>query len=274
MKSLTFTKMQASGNDFVVIENSPQSTVHGPQILAKKICDRKYGVGADGVLLLEKSTKADVRMRIFNADGTEAEMCGNGARCCALFVSKRKKKNNLSIETKAGLLEAQIKGEDVKLKMTDPLDLKLDMRIHVGGKEYEVDYLNTGVPHAVIEVDDIEHIPVKKIGRLIRHHDVFKPAGTNVDFIKMEEKDRILVRTYERGVEDETLACGTGSVAAAIITTLNHARRSGSAAHKVYCQTQSGEVLSVYFRLLRKKIIDVWLEGKASVVFEGKLPLA
>lgn len=277
MRGIKFTKMEGAGNDFVVIENCPSSTVHGPQILAKKICDRKYGIGADGLLLLEKSSRADVRMRIFNADGSEAQMCGNGARCCALWVNlKRKTKNSkLKIETKAGIIDACVKGDSAKIKLTDPVDLKLDIHMNVDGKDYEADYVNTGVPHAVIEVDDIEMVSVKKIGRLVRHHKIFKPSGANVDFVQVKDRDHIVVRTYERGVEDETLACGTGSVASAIIAVLNHFRRDPGqgkpdSVHKIFVETRSKETLKVYFRFLKKKISDVWLEGKAKIVFKGE----
>lgn len=270
---IKFTKMEGSGNDFVVIEDGVKLT----RLFIVKLCDRIFGIGADGVLVLEKSKKADTRMRIFNADGSEAEMCGNGARCCAFYVSKRDKKKNLAIETIAGLIKAEVTGDSVKLKMTDPLDLKLGIIFKIGDKECEVDYLNTGVPHAVVSVDDIEKIPVKKLGRLIRHHDFFRPGGTNVDFVKTEDKDHIRVRTYERGVEDETLACGTGSVAAAVIATLNHTYkisdaklRDRSSVHKVYVKTKSRETLKVYFKLLKKRITDVWLEGRARVVFKGE----
>ena len=284
MTVIKFIKMEGSGNDFVVIENCPPSTVHSPQILAKKICDRKYGVGADGVLLLEKSKKADVRMRIFNADGSEAQMCGNGARCCALWASRTSaaggsafgvKNSKLTIETKAGMIDARVEGDLAKIKLTDPADLKLDIHINADGKDYEADYVNTGVPHAVIEVDDIERIPVKEIGRLIRHYRIFQPAGTNVNFVQVKDRDHIVVRTYERGVEDETLACGTGSVASAIIAVLNHFRRDPGqgkpdSVHKIFVETRSRETLKVYFRLLKKKISDVWLEGKAKIVFKGE----
>jgi diaminopimelate epimerase len=274
MKVLKFSKMQAAGNDFILIKGDRASRAARLAPLVVRMCDRRFGVGADGVLLLEKSRKADVRMRVINADGSEAEMCGNGARCCALYVSQADKKKSLTIETLAGLLEARITGVSVKLKMTDPVDLKLDMRIVSEGRVYEVDYMDTGVPHAVIEVGDIGDAPVKKLGAFIRRHDSFSPAGTNVDFVHVAGRDHIEVRTYERGVEDETLACGTGAVASAIIATLNHVYKSGrtdrSASHRIFVRTRSGEELKVYFRLLKKRITDVWLEGRAKLVFKGE----
>ncbi|HAJ56841.1 MAG TPA: diaminopimelate epimerase [Candidatus Omnitrophica bacterium] len=274
MKSIKFTKMQGSGNDFVVIEGRqpPGSASHRSQI--RKICDRIYGIGADGVLLLERSKKAYIKMRIFNADGSEAEMCGNGARCAALYISQKAggMSHKIRLETKAGMIEAEVKGDKVKIKLTDPIDLKLDLHVNVGGKDYEIDYLNTGVPHAVIEVDDLGDLPVGRLGHAIRHHEVFRPAGTNVDFIKIVDKGHISVRTYERGVEDETLACGTGSVASAIIAVLNSCGESPGhlgRTHKVCVKTRSAEKLTVYFKALKKKITDVWLEGKAKIVYRG-----
>ncbi|PIZ84806.1 MAG: diaminopimelate epimerase, partial [Candidatus Omnitrophica bacterium CG_4_10_14_0_2_um_filter_44_9] len=155
------------------------------------------------------------------------------------------------------ILEAFVKGEVVKLKMTDPLDVKLGMKIHARGQEWNADYINTGVPHAVIKVADLSRVNVKAMGRAIRSHEIFGPAGTNVDFIKVIGKDHVLVRTYERGVEDETLACGTGAVASAIAAVL--ASGGGSmdrlgVSHKVFVKTKSGEMLTVYFKASKKKI--------------------
>ncbi len=271
MRTIKFTKVQGSGNDFVVIEGH-RSKVLSCQLVTK-ICDRSYGIGADGILLLERSKKADVNMRIYNADGSEADMCGNGARCCALYTALKTKRTKVSIETKAGYLSAIVMGKSVKLKLTDPADVKLGINIRAAGKDYVVDHINTGVPHAVIEVKDLENLDVQGIGRAIRYHEDFLPAGTNVDFIKVLTKDHIRVRTYERGVEDETLACGTGSVASAIVATLGHGGESlkrAGAAHKVFVVTKSGETLMVYFKLSKKKIADVWLQGAAAIVYKGE----
>ncbi len=286
MNNLKFTKMQGSGNDFIVIEKDVnfaplkrcRTTVAcAVKPLARQACERKYGIGADGLLLLEKSRKADVRMRIFNADGSEAQMCGNGARCCALYISKRDKKKGVAIETEAGLLKAKVEGSQVKLNMTDPLDLKLDMKLAVGSEVYELDYLNTGVPHVVLQVHDLEDAPVLELGPKIRFHKAFAPGGTNVNFVKVKDKRHILIRTYERGVESETLACGTGSVAAAIIAVLDHSSRVPIGRHKplnisykVCVQTRSEEILKVYFKILKNKITDVWLQGQAEVVYTGE----
>ncbi|MEI8350003.1 MAG: diaminopimelate epimerase [Candidatus Omnitrophota bacterium] len=280
---VAFKKMVASGNDFVLLEaGSKKSEVRGQRSedrgqrsegralssLAKKMCDRKYGIGADGLLVMETSKTADARMRIFNADGSEAQMCGNGARCAALWVNEklRIKDRRLKIETKAGLLRAEVSGEQVRIQLTDPKDVRLHVPITVNNRPLKVHFINTGVPHTIIFVAGIELIDVDGLGRLIRHHRYFKPAGTNVDFVQVSGDDLIRVRTYERGVEAETLACGTGSVAAAIMYSYQLPVRNR---YHIKVLTQGGEVLSVYFEKKDNAFINVWLEGKARNVFEG-----
>jgi diaminopimelate epimerase len=224
-------------------------------------------------------------MRIFNADGSEAQMCGNGARCAALYLShqssvrgRQPKTKKLKLETKAGMINAEVRGNSVKINLTDPVDIRLDLTVKISGKNYEVDFINTGVPHAVVEIKGLDKVPVRELGRLIRHHGLFHPVGTNVDFVNVVDRDHILVRTYERGVEDETLACGTGSVASAIIATLNSRAvikdRGKDTGHKVFVKTKGGESLVVYFNILKRKITDVWLEGRAEIVFTGRMLLA
>jgi diaminopimelate epimerase len=276
MRKINFTKMVASGNDFIVIENHPPSTVHRPRLLAKEICDRKFGVGADGMLILEKSKKADIKMRIFNADGSEAQMCGNGARCVALYKSTeyRVQSTELKIETKAGIIETKLQGDLVKIKLTDPKDLKLNIPIKVNSRLLRVNFINTGVPHAVIFSESLDKIDVFNLGRAIRFHQKFSPAGANVDFVEISGRNSLAIRTYERGVEDETLACGTGSVAAALVASyqLSHACRQAGA---VSCQqfnvhTKSKERLKVYFDKINNGFKNVWLEGRAKIVYKGE----
>lgn len=271
MKNVKFVKMEGSGNDFVVMNSGTVKAIDLSK-LAKRACDRKYGIGADGLILLGASKKADVTMRIFNADGSEAEMCGNGARCAALYASEKRKKKALLIETQAGLLSAKIGKSAIALKMTKPFDLRRNLLLDVAGKAYTIDYVNTGVPHAIVEVDDVERVDVKVLGALIRRHDEFFPAGTNVDFVKVLGSDQLVLRTYERGVEDETLACGTGSVASAIITVLKARDKNKQLDkdYKIHVMTRSGEALYVYFKLKDDKILDVWLQGRARIVFKGE----
>jgi len=219
-------------------------------------------VGADGLLILEKSKLADVKMRIFNADGSEAQMCGNGARCVALYTGKSK----IKIETKAGIIESQVNKDSAKVKLTDPKDLKLDIPLTINYRTLRVNFINTGVPHTVIFVEGLDRIDVFNLGRQIRYHKRFAPAGTNVDFIEVIDKDSIKIRTYERGVEDETLACGTGAVAAAVITGIRY-QVSGIRYFNV-C-TRSREMLKVYFERKNNRFKNVWLEGKVKIVYKG-----
>ena len=254
MEKIDFTKMVASGNDFIVVNRALGN-------LARKICDRKFGIGADGLLVLEKSKRADVKMRIFNADGSEAEMCGNGARCAALFTGKK----NLLIETKAGIIDSQVQGDNVKIKLTIPKNIKLDMPLKVNRRILHLNFINTGVPHVVIFTEGLDKFNIIGLARFIRYHKRFAPKGTNVNFVEALDKDVIKVRTYERGVEDETLACGTGSVASALIFALKN-----SAANKVYVYTKGGEILKVYFKRSGKSFSNVWLEGIVKIVCKGE----
>jgi len=267
MKTITFTKMVASGNDFIVVDTRPG--VNWPKF-ARKVCERKYGAGADGVLLLERSKKADIRMRVFNPDGSEVSMCGNGARCAALYTqisAKRKAKSEkLRIETKAGIIEATVRGRKVKLKMSDPKGIKLNMRLRFNKRQLITHYLNTGVPHVVHFTKDLDKIDVKKLGAAIRYHSKFKPEGTNANFAQALSKNRIALRTYERGVEDETLACGTGAVAAA----LAYVMKQPVGGNRISVYTKGKEVLKVSFKRDAYGIYDVYLEGRAEVVYRGR----
>ncbi len=261
--------MQATGNDFVVIDSAnhkPQTTNRKLSELARKLCDRKFGVGADGLLLLEKSKKCDFKMRIFNPDGSEPEMCGNGIRCIAVFAHKNKiAPAKMSVETKAGILNAEVRGERVKINMTPPSSIKPGLNVSVDGKIYQIHYLDTGVPHLVYYVDGLDDADVYNFGRKLRYHGLFKPKGANVNFVKIQSKDSIRIRTYERGVEGETLACGTGAVASAIISSIVKRTKP-----PVKVQTGGG-LLKVYFDKTDNKFTDVFLEGEAHVVFEGKI---
>ncbi len=275
MKKISFVKMQGTGNDFVLIEGTASFSSKTLSALAKKMCHRKYGIGADGLLVAARSKKALARMRIFNADGSEPAMCGNGARCFALYVAQKKKKKDFLIETKAGFLKAHIDKNRVRLNMTDPYGLKTGICLQMAGQVYRVDYVNTGVPHVVMFVDDLDNFAVKEMGRFIREHAEFAPEGTNVNFVKICAPNCIRVRTYERGVEDETLACGTGTVASAILaflnSNLNEPKDKENKLVKFDVETLSGETLKVYFKTsAHKNIVDVWLEGPARIVFKGE----
>lgn len=269
LRRIEFTKVVASGNDFIVVENA-SSIVPRHSSIVKLICNRKYGVGADGVLLLEKSKKADFRMRIFNADGSEAEMCGNGARCVAFYARStlHAPRSTLKIETKAGILSARVLKDNVKIKLTDPKDYQKKIPLVIRGRKLKANFINTGVPHTIVFVQGIEQIDATNIGREIRYHKYFSPAGTNVNFVEMVNTTTIKARTYERGVEDETLSCGTGAAASAIVCSLQSA--VCNLRNKMNVITQGGETLKVYFDRKNDKITNVWLEGKVKIVYSGE----
>ncbi len=267
MKEIAFTKMVGTGNDFIVVDNRAGGVP--ARAMAKKWCDRKYSIGADGLLLLERSRKADFRMRIINSDGSEAEMCGNGIRCIAQYAYDRGiTGKKFKIETLAGIIDVTISGRVVKARMIDPKDLKLNFSIPVSGKPLELSFVNTGVPHAVSVVKRIKEVDVQSTGRQVRTHDYFKPRGTNANFIQVLGGNKIEVRTYERGVEGETLSCGTGSTASALIASAVCGWKS-----PVSVKTQSGETLKVYFSKEGNRFHDVYLEGSVQKSFEGRVKL-
>jgi diaminopimelate epimerase len=259
--------MVASGNDFVVIDSKECDGIRRLGPLAAQICDRKFGIGADGLLIVEKSRRAELKMRIFNPDGTEPDMCANGIRCVSFWwKSKLKKAKIMSIKTKAGIIESEVNKDKIKIRMTEPENIKLDLPIKISKRTIRVNFINTGVPHTVIFAQGIDKIDIVNIGRQIRHHARFFPEGTNVDFVQIIDDDNIKIRTYERGVEDETLACGTGTVAAALIASY---RLEVINCRKLNVHTKSGEVLRVEFNKIDNKFKDVWLVGKARIVYRG-----
>ncbi len=217
-----FTKMNGAGNDFVMIDNRELSLqLTTGQI--QKICHRQRGIGADGILLLRLAKgDADLGWDFFNQDGSEGEMCGNGARCFARFAQRHLDgRESLSFETLAGVIEARLDGKIVTVSLTPPQDFRIGDRIDTSSGELEIHSVNTGVPHAVLFVEDADEAMVSELGHEIRHHNHYAPAGTNVNFVQRTGNDSIRVRTYERGV-GETLACGTGVSAAALVTARLH----------------------------------------------------
>ncbi len=264
---IKFTKAVATGNDFVIVDNRSSEIKNSLSALAKKVCQRKYTIGADGLLVIERSKKADFKMRIFNPDGSEAQMCGNGSRCVALYAAAKKiTKDEMSIETMAGILNATVEGDVVKVKLTDPKNIKWNLCLDINKCPYKLNFVDTGVPHVIHFVEDLDKVDVKNIGSYIRHHGEFSPEGTNADFVKVVDESNIKIRTYERGVEDETLACGTGAVAAAIISAEAEKLRS-----PVTVETRSGEKLKVHFEMLEGNFRNVYLEGRAKLVFNGDI---
>ncbi|HID42256.1 MAG TPA: diaminopimelate epimerase [Archaeoglobaceae archaeon] len=282
MKSLPdeikFTKMHGNGNDFVVIDefNEILITEELKPDFVKTVCDRRFGVGGDGLIFIQPSERADVRFRYFNSDGGEAEMCGNGIRCFSRFVVEEKYVDReLKVETLAGIKELKVSIENgeywIRVDMGKPefesdkipaKDIEKSLwekEFDINGGKYRVYAVNTGVPHAVIFVESF-NFEINEIARKIRYSEFF-PTGINVNFVKVKSKEEIEIRTYERGVEDETLSCGTGSVASAVV-----ANKLNMVLDSVKVKTKGG--------ILRIEIEDsVYMTGTANSVFDGVIRL-
>jgi diaminopimelate epimerase len=268
--SREFFKLSGTGNDFLVFDNRDGILTDSdlPNVV-RRLCQRRISVGADGVILLAPSQRVNLSVRFFNSDGSEAEMCGNGGRCAARVAHMIGLANrDMTFETIAGDIHASILGSArVKLQMPSPKAMHLDFQISLEtGERLTVSSVNTGVPHTAIFVEKLETHPVIEIGRAVRHNSHFKPFGTNVDFVSLESSNAISVRTYERGVEDETLACGTGAVAAALI-----AAGKGLVVSPVSVRTRGGEILGIHFESRECGYDPVFIEGNTRLIFRGIL---
>ncbi len=268
MKAIAFYKMSGCGNDFIIIDNRSKSlSVSDYPQLARKLCHRRLSLGADGMIYLEPSASADFKWRFYNSDGSVAEMCGNGARCVARFAYLNGITGSpLSFETDAGIVAAEVVEDRIKIRMTDATGFRTDETLMVSDGNIQYDAVNTGVPHVVIHVDDVNSVDVAGQGREIRYHDTFKPAGTNVNFVSSSEDEGFAIRTYERGVEGETLACGTGCVAAALILGAKMELKS-----PIDLKTRSGNRLRIYFNRIADGFDQIFLEGDARIICSGQL---
>ena len=268
--ALTFpipiTKMSGTGNDFIIIDH--RRPFLAPEALpefARLVCRHKFSAGADGLILIEEDPEVDFKWQFFNADGSRAEMCGNGARCAARFAYRAGiAPAVMRFRTVAGVISAAMVGEGVKIRMTPPTDLRLARTLDVGPREMTVSSVNTGVPHVVCLVEDLAAVPVAEWGRLIRFHQAYQPAGTNVNFVEVGTEG-LLVRTYERGVEGETMACGTGAVASALIAVT-----IGQAQSPVRVTTSGGDELVIHLEGPDHQEA-VYLEGPAKFIYDGQL---
>lgn len=285
MNKIPFMKLSGAGNDFVIINNLENIVDSTDTNFVKKVCERRMSVGADGVLLVEKAdgigtrmsplleetaeetADVDFRMRYFNADGGEVETCGNGARCISRFaylngiVSEK-----MRFLTNAGVYESEVVGDNVKVRMSQPTDIRLNVPLQLKDGVHTVGFANSGVPHVVFFVDDLDGTDVFDMGQQTRYHADFTPAGTNANFIRIQSSERLEIRTYERGVEDETLACGTGSIASAIVSAA-----LGKVTSPVSVKTASGVVLKIHFDMSDGEPKNVYLEGDARVIYAGEL---
>ena len=212
----SFYKMSGSGNDFVIIDDRKSTFPDNDIGLIKKITSRSTGIGSDGLILIQDSRKYDFRMRFFNPDGLEQDMCGNGLRCISkLYYKLNKCQKDLYIETNCGLVISHILNKSVKLEFDYIFKTKLDIRLNT---ELMLDFCDSGVPHSIFWMDNLNIDNFTQFCKSIRHHNFFDPVGTNVNIVKIDSKNRLLIRTFERGVESETLSCGTGAMAAAVIS--------------------------------------------------------
>jgi diaminopimelate epimerase len=275
---IPFAKLSGTGNDFIIIDHREPFIPEADQSeFARLVCRRRFSVGADGLILVENSATADFRWQFYNGDGSRAEMCGNGARCAARFAYERNiAPAAMRFETTAGKIDAYVlnaMGETVKIRLTAPEDLRLNIPLSLGSVEQTLHFINTGVPHTVILVNDAGMVPVADWGRKIRFHETFQPAGTNANFTQVLPGDTLMVRTYERGVEGETMACGTGAVASALIAALLE-----QANPPVTVITSGGEKLTIHFSITgegSERQLDlaagIFLEGPAHGIYEGQM---
>jgi len=275
---IQFTKMSGAGNDFVVVDNR-SNIIQDRLKFAQQVCNRRLGIGADGLLLVENSSLADFTMRYFNADGSDGGMCGNGGRCIAQFsfLTKVVSTNKFKFDCLDYIYNAFVESDgSVKLNMKNPLGIRFNEVIAVNGIDLNTHFINTGSPHCIIFLDenptlaiDLESVEVVKFGREIRYKLDLYPKGTNVNFVSVRSSNSITVRTYERGVEDETLACGTGSIGSAIMSSLVQ-----KTIQPINVRVRSGEVLEVTFsKKASDEITNVTLKGNAKVTFKGEFEL-
>jgi diaminopimelate epimerase len=269
MEGLAFYKMSGHGNDFLLVDNRPGTVAESDMAaLVRAACDRKRGVGADGMVFIQEGPEGvDFAWRFFNDDGNVAEMCGNAARCAALFVHMLGlDRPTMRFLTLAGVIRAEVRPDAVKVQLPPARDLELDFDLEVDGRTIRMSGVNTGVPHVVIFDENAERAPVKDLGRTIRFHPHFRSAGTNVNFVRVGGEHDMYNRTYERGVEDETLACGTGCLASVLV-----AAAKGRVASPVAVTTQGGEILTVHFTRSASGFENLYLEGPVRVVCSGRL---
>lgn len=270
MEPIEFWKMSGTGNDFILIDNRDGAVK--PQDMSRLVarsCRRRESVGADGVIFVTDSKDYDFGWRFFNADGGEAEMCGNGGRCVSRFAFlKGIAGSEMTFETRVGPISAQVEGRMVKVLMPKPENEMMDVDLEFMPGWRSCDFVNTGVPHVVVQVTDLENHGVMEQGRKIRYHSRFSPEGTNANFMTVTGPHELAVRTYERGVEDETLACGTGAIASALM-----ASRRGMVTSPVKVHTRGGD-MTIH---LNSEGFDVgtgervWLQGNTSVIYKATL---
>lgn len=262
--------MNGAGNDFILFDNRSGALNLSTQAVIR-LCDRHRGIGADGILVLKHGPQGGPKWAwdFYNSDGSTASMCGNGARCFARYVNRLTGAGpQIEFATGAGVIRATLKNDIVAVGLTPPRDYKPNIQLNLRNGSYVVHAINTGVPHAVMFVPNTAEVPVNELGAEIRWHPQFAPAGTNVNFVQILEPGYIRVRTFERGVEGETLACGTGITACALVCGLAKGFKS-----PVRVKSQGGDTLEVEFEIVEERVQNVWLSGPAEFVFDGEIDL-
>ncbi|MDR3624227.1 MAG: diaminopimelate epimerase [Chlamydiales bacterium] len=265
---ILFSKYSGAGNDFILVDDRSSLFPADDKNFIRQICHRQHGIGADGLILLQNSTKANFRFRIFNADGSEAEMCGNGVRCFAKFTQELGFKNDsFMLETMQRILQVSFIGSKVAVDMGTATNIHWDIKLQLKTGEKLLHFLDTGVPHAVLFVESLNTFDVVNAGKEIRFHPLFQPKGTNANFVEITNQNKLHIRTYERGVEGETLACGTGVTAAAL--TAAHIYNLPS---PINVQTHSQETLTISFKKENNAFSQVIMTGNAQLIFQGNIP--
>ncbi len=282
MEKISFIKMSGAGNDFIVIDKKLNPLLNLDHKIIRKLCDRRYGIGADGVITISDSKIYDFEMEYFNADGSTGSLCGNGARCAIRFAeySSRLHGNKTNFLSNAVQYAGEVlKDNLIKFNFNSPSKLKLNFKVKAGNQLINSCYIDTGSPHVVIKIDDVlqytnrleskysnlDQFPVLELGREIRYLKEFSPEGANVNFIKIID-GIVHIRTYERGVENETLSCGTGSTASAIISYL-----IDNLQPPISLFTRGGDKLVVNFNIENQKIENLSLTGPANIIFSGEI---
>ena len=266
MKSIDFSKYHANANDFILIDDRENKFPLSDKSLIKRLCHRNLGIGADGIILFQQSQSADAKMRILNSDGSEAESCGNGLCCFTKFMSDiGHVKSKYLIEIDKSIVKSKCNKKEVNLEMQNSVILDRDFSLMIDNKHYDFTYIDSGVPHVVCFVDKVNDIDVKKLGAKIRNHPYFQPHGVNVDFAELKDNNNIKVRTYERGVEDETYACGTGAIAVAIAANLQFSKKN-----PISIVFEYGTII-ISFDIVDKKAINVKLTSVVNYAYSGKI---
>lgn len=284
MEKISFFKMSGAGNDFILIDKEVNPSFVLNEILIKRLCDRRNGIGADGIITISNSSNYDFDMEYFNADGSTGSLCGNGARCAIRFadLSGRLQHGNAKFSSNSVSYSGEVLNEnEIRFFFNPPKRIKYDFKIFADRQLINACFADTGSPHVVIKIEDVlkndadpksnysdlDDFPVFDLGRKIRYHNDFKPEGTNVNFIKVRDS-KIYIRTYERGVEDETLACGTGSTAAALVCY-----SVCNLKPPISVVTRGGDELVVNFKVKDQKVNDLSLTGPAKVTYSGEFNL-